>query len=206
MDTFDGSKPNLISSKTLKDIESNLDIPGITESNKVINGLGTFYENYILPNMFPLIVIFLLILYLTIKYIIKKDREEKDLNGEFNEDSENEIKKKKIKKQMIKIDTDDIIYNRHNPIIKREADLISDEYLLTDDNESSDNDSQNGNQDENQDENQNNNPNHHMDDGRQIIDPNDQIMDNSMMYGGGIDSRDVTYDLNKATDLVFGKI
>jgi len=206
MDTFDGSKPNLISNKTLKDIESNLDIPGITESNKVINGLGTFYENYILPNMFPLIVIFLLILYLTIKYIIKKDREEKDLNGKSDEDSEYEIKKKKIKKENMKMDIEDILYNRRQPIIKKEADLISDEYLLTDDNESSDNDSQNDSQIDNSDNVYDQPYNNMDDDGRQIIDSNDQIMDNNMLHGGGMESRDVTYDLNKATDIVFGKI
>src|SRR5277367_3420093 len=90
MDTFDGSRPDLISNKTIKDIEAKLDNSEGEEGNRVINGLGFFYSEYIAPNMFPIIVIFLLILYLTIKYILKKDREERE------EDEEEKKEKKAI--------------------------------------------------------------------------------------------------------------
>ena len=108
MDTFDGSKPNLISSKTIKELESKLDdLPVFNEGNKILNGLETFYEKYIIANMFPLIVITLLILYLIIKYILKKDRDEKE-----------DIK------HVIKTSTKD--YKKYDI-----SDMISDEYLLT---------------------------------------------------------------------------
>jgi large-conductance mechanosensitive channel len=145
--TFDGSKPNLISNKTIKDIESRLDIP-FNEENKVIIGIGSFYNNYILPNMFPIIVISLLALYLTIKYVLKKDREEKD--------EEDEIKyehNKKTKKLMLKTDIDELLKEKENYqkyINKNEkekhvnknksniSDLISDDYLLSDESIESD--------------------------------------------------------------------
>ena len=115
MDTFDGSKPNLISSKTIKELESKLnDLPVYNDSNKIFNGLETFYENYIMPNMFPLIVITLLILYLIIKYILKKDRDEK------------EDIKHVSKKNVINIHAKD--YKKYDI-----SDMISDEYLLTED-------------------------------------------------------------------------
>lgn len=138
MDTFDGSKPNLVNSKTIKDIESTLDnIPNTDEGNRVINGLGSFYTNYIAPNMFPLIVIALLILYLTIKYILKKDREERE-----EEEEEKEIKLKQIKKKIFKIDPDEhITMPKSNKKVEKEvdiSDMISDDYLLTNDNDTND--------------------------------------------------------------------
>ena len=89
MDTFDGSKPNLINGDVIRKLESELNIDMHDEGNKVLNGIGNFYTTYILPNMFPIIVICLLIIYLFIKYVIKKDRDEA---------MQNELKNKKKKK------------------------------------------------------------------------------------------------------------
>jgi large-conductance mechanosensitive channel len=135
MDTFDGSKPNLISSKVIKDIESKLDCPTSDDGNKVINGIGYFYHNYISPNMFPIIIISVLILYLTIKYVLKRDREEKE---EFSEKKKK--KKNKNKKNTAHNVTKTIVDNQldfgadgnNDPDI---SDIISDDYLLTDDND-----------------------------------------------------------------------
>lgn len=120
MDTFDGSVPNLVSSKTLKDIESRLDnsLTHTPSSNKVINGLGEFYSNYISPNLFPLIVIGLLVLYLTIKYIIKRDKEEKNMKDPDEE--------------FIIINKLPIKENKSKPPVKEASDLIPDEYLIND--------------------------------------------------------------------------
>lgn len=133
MNPFDGSKPNLIDNKTIRDIESRLALPYDDEGNRVLNGLGSFYNDYIVPNMFPLIVIFLLIIYLTIKYVLKKDREEKE-----EQDEEKERKRNRVKKKMLKVDPDDIIEKEE---AKRTiSDLISDDYLLTEDDSEDQND------------------------------------------------------------------
>jgi uncharacterized membrane protein len=79
--TFDGSKPNLISKKTIKDIESMLNLPDLYKNdNKLnVNNIGSFYDNYILPNLFPIIVIFILVIYLSIKYVLKNKKEAKKM-------------------------------------------------------------------------------------------------------------------------------
>jgi hypothetical protein len=185
MDTFDGSKPNLISSKTLKDIESKLDTQGIDEGNRVLNGLGSFYDNYISPNMFPLIVIMLLVIYLTIKYILKKDREERE-----DEEEEINIKRKQIKKQMVNVDPDEVLRDKNIKPVKKEeeiSDMISNDYLLTDD------DSDNNELDY-----------------REPI-QSDDMMDREMMgmnqhdMSAMLQNRDTVYDMDKVAALVFGK-
>jgi uncharacterized membrane protein len=138
-DTFDGSKPNLISGKTLRDIESTLNIPdNIDDSNKVLNGIGNFYNEYVVPNLFPLIVISLFIIYLTIRYILKRDREERD---EKEEDKEK--KRDRVKKHIIKVDLDDVTNKKKETYNDNQidiSDIISDDYLLTDDDDDQEND------------------------------------------------------------------
>lgn len=202
MDTFDGSKPNLISSKTLKDIEFKLDTQSPDEGNRVLNGLGSFYENYVSPNMFPIIVIVLLILYLTIKYILKKDREEKE-----EEEEEKSAKRERIKKKMVNVDPDEVLKNTGENIGKKKqkedvdiSDMISDDYLLTDD--------------DSMDENENNDK--HQQSGLSNLDPlqltqGDMMLDNNMLgmsqydVGEILQGRDTMYDMNKAAALIFGK-
>ena len=158
MNTFDDSKPDLISGKTLKDIETQLDTKGPDEGNRVLIGIGSLYENYILPNLFSLLVIILLAVYLTIKYILKKDREERELR----ENAEEAILKRiKNKNHMLNIDhnnkntivdiTNDNTIPKHNistsgdkPVsndnVLTIGDMISDDYLLTDDDDDDDDD------------------------------------------------------------------
>jgi len=155
MDSFDGSVPNLISKRTLEDIDSYLNIPYKDSENKVINGLGAFYNNYISPNLFPIIVITLLIIYLTIKYILKRDREEKELIEDEKEEKQeklNRVKNHVLKtnhgseskihqsiihpQQNIINDPKNSNNSPKNPKNVNEIDiseLISDEYLLTND-------------------------------------------------------------------------
>lgn len=127
MEPFNGNTPNLINNKILKDIELDLDVPFEEKSNNMINGIGSFYSNYVEPNLFPLIVITLLALYLTIKYIIKRDREENEVLN--TEDSEIEDIKPVIRKTKPIIVKPDI----HNIADESNiSDMISDDYLLTD--------------------------------------------------------------------------
>lgn len=121
MDTFDGSKPNLISSKTLDELEANLKN---TMSNKehmtITEGISSFYLNYIEPNLFPIIVVMLLCLYLTLKYMIKNIH-----NGKGNT-----FKNKQKLKQKINHVVSPSIYKKNENYDMSE--LISDDYLLTD--------------------------------------------------------------------------
>jgi hypothetical protein len=108
---FEGSLPNLISSKTLEEFESQYKVSKVEKNNKFVLGVGYFYSNYIIPNLFPLIIISFLIIYIFVKYVIKKDNKEKK--------HIKKIKPLMLKKQVID-DEIDI------------SDVISDDYLLTD--------------------------------------------------------------------------
>jgi hypothetical protein len=182
METFDGSNPNLISSKTIKDIESQLDLADRDDGNKVINGIGSFYNNYLSPNLFPIIVVSLLALYLTIKYILKKDREERE-----DDDLQSETRRHRTKKLMVKVDSNEILNKKSNININNKmkkpttldpvpdiSDLISDDYLLTDDDNLTDPDNIN----------------------------NMDVSDYEIMKK--IDNHDPDNDINKAAKLIFG--
>lgn len=204
-DTFDGSKPDLVSSRTIKEIEAKLDVPDNDEGNRIINGLGSFYANYIAPNMFPLIVIGLLILYLTIKYILKRDREERE-----EDEEENEVKNNCIKKQMVSVDPDKLLKN----IMENTNDIKN--------NNRNDNGNENNIENDNEDDNESENENRDRN-----IDISDMISDDYLLTNDDIDgennggnreikitqhdanvllqNRDSTYDIDNAALLVFGK-
>lgn len=136
--TFDGSVPDLVNSKILNDINAELNIQPIDE-NKIINGMGYVYTEFISPNLFPIIVVCLLFLYLAIKYTIKN----------CNNDNKAKHDKHRI------TDTQHIITHNHDipkvgnkqnnvvnePKIKKTilkdavggdlSDYISDDYLIT---------------------------------------------------------------------------
>lgn len=117
MDTFDGSKPNLINSKLLKDIESKLNIPNKNDETKIINGISFFYKNFIEPNMFFIIVILLFIFYLTIRYILKQDKDEKkNVSDEDtdSDDSDDNDDNDRIKKKMLKTDLTELLLTEKN--------------------------------------------------------------------------------------------
>lgn len=75
--TFMGSNPDLIHPRVIAELERELDVPTIDNRSSVGNTLYWFYDDIILPNMFPIIVILALIIYLVIRYIIKQDKDEK---------------------------------------------------------------------------------------------------------------------------------
>jgi hypothetical protein len=74
-DTFDNSQPNLISKRVLCDINNICSKPKL--ENKVMIGISSIYEEYISPNMFPIIMLIFFCIYLLIKYILKKDKDTK---------------------------------------------------------------------------------------------------------------------------------
>lgn len=127
--------PNLISEKAIKDIGNFYQIPDTdTGVQDVIHGMSYFYNQYVQPNLFPLLVILFLIIYLMIKYIIKQEKEEninnKNNKGDKGDKSDkngrsekNDDKKEKKSKKVI---LEDRVEK------KRISDMISDEYLLDD--------------------------------------------------------------------------
>ena len=119
MDTFDGSQPTLVSRKTLMDIEDRLNVP-FENDNRVINGLGAFYSEYVQPNMFPIIVVSILCIYLLIKYILKQDREEREAAGDAGDaghDGRNERegrKRRESKRSDVRQTPQDVEYVERN--------------------------------------------------------------------------------------------
>jgi hypothetical protein len=73
MDFFSGSKPNLISNQTLEKMEEMLK-PGPNDIKhvKMTDNLNSFYDNYILPNLFFFILFTILAMYLYYRYWSKK--------------------------------------------------------------------------------------------------------------------------------------
>jgi uncharacterized membrane protein len=117
-DTFDGSQPILVSYDTIRDIEDRLNVPFDGDENRVLDGLGHFYNEYVLPNMFPIIVISILFIYLLIKYILKQDREEREEQEKKDRDKEKARNRraKRIYRSMTSEDyPDEVEPPRHDP-------------------------------------------------------------------------------------------
>jgi hypothetical protein len=74
MDIFSKSKPDLINHKTIRQISKIFQTTGKQEPSWKDN-MGHFYIDYIRPNLFPLVVIFLVFIFLSIRYFLKRDRE-----------------------------------------------------------------------------------------------------------------------------------
>lgn len=79
---FSGSMPNLVSDKVIKKITK---IFKDAESVTVTNHLSNFYDNYIKPNLFALLMFVTLALFLTVKYFVKKYKDEHGLIEETDD-------------------------------------------------------------------------------------------------------------------------
>lgn len=126
-DTFEGTQPNLISKTTIKELEDTLGLNNNIDNERMLNGIGSFYDNYIAPNLFPIIVICLLILYLTIKYVIKRDKDEQNKKIRMARHKKQEVKQEVKQIEMIKNNTDDDNTSSTPDI----SNMISEDYLLT---------------------------------------------------------------------------
>ena len=114
MNTFHGIDPQLITNTTLNDLEASLNIEVPTQRNKIFNGLGNFYSNYIAPNLFSIIVIVAFATYLIINYVINKEKITKTVVVKH-------IKKEEEDEEEDEGDIDEDIISNY----------ISDDYLLT---------------------------------------------------------------------------
>jgi hypothetical protein len=73
---YSNSKPNLINSKTIKQIDKVFN--NIQKSEPTWNeNMKLFYKKYVSHNIFPILVLFLLVIYLTMRYVIKTNKIEK---------------------------------------------------------------------------------------------------------------------------------
>lgn len=71
-DFFSGSKPELVSNESVLNVEQMIKpIVNIEKNITPTESLTNFYENFIQPNIFFFIIIFLLALFLFYKYITK---------------------------------------------------------------------------------------------------------------------------------------
>ena len=87
-------KPNLVSDKTIRRLDKIFNkISPITTPWPAT--IGSFYEDYISPNLFGLIAIIIVILYLSMRYLIKQS------NIEKNKKSKTDLPEKQIKEQFI---------------------------------------------------------------------------------------------------------
>lgn len=71
MDFFTNSKPNLISNNILQDISNQFGNGSSIKDIKLHDGINKFYENYIQPNLFYIILLFIFLLFLYWKYELK---------------------------------------------------------------------------------------------------------------------------------------
>jgi len=76
MEYFSGTIPELISSKTIKNISKTLQTGGDISPPSWTENVVTFYQNYIQPNLFPIIVLIIISVYLFIMYVLKRDKDE----------------------------------------------------------------------------------------------------------------------------------
>ncbi len=71
-----GGGPNLISNNTINEIQGLINNKNIkTEEIKINDGVSNFYENYIQPNIFFIILAVLFLLFLYWKYETKNSEE-----------------------------------------------------------------------------------------------------------------------------------
>jgi len=213
--TFDGSQPILVSYETIKGIEDKLNVPFENDDNKVLNGIGNFYTEYVQPNMFPIIVVSILCVYLFIKYILKQDREDKEIVDKkaIAKEKARRRKAKQIYKaitgnnndnaEQVKHNTHTVRSNHTDPVKKTLEDpdianYISDDYLLTD----TDNDMSNADPDQVQ------NPDQDQNNYAPMVSSNPMMNDMIAMQQGEpqmMSSSNRENDIDAAAKLVFGK-
>lgn len=144
-DFFSESKPDLINKKILYNFEKMLKKPKITDQADWSN-LIYFYEEYIKPNIFFIIVIILLTLFLIYRYITKSNSTEnleqfsdlsisdysvkehqQDYLDKYNEDNDTYHINNNIDENELL--GNDLFINSDNITIKRNIDLLA-EYMF----------------------------------------------------------------------------
>jgi hypothetical protein len=117
---FSGSKPNLINSRALKNIEKILN--NTKNEIKPDNHLIKLYQKYIYPNLFGILVFIIFIVFIFIRYLIKQNNNPKNREIDIDEsDIETDID--------INIDNNDKLFDiNHEQNIKNN--IIGDVYPI----------------------------------------------------------------------------
>lgn len=84
MEFFSNSKPDLINKKTMRNIEKMLVIQNPVKELTVIDSFFSFYENYISPNIFVLILLIMFGMFLAYRYLAKQNKELEDFRPALN--------------------------------------------------------------------------------------------------------------------------
>jgi hypothetical protein len=87
---FSRTKPNLISSRTLKKIEKSLNVAD-NQSGGSFDFLNNFYKNYIEDNLFVVILISFFVIFLIYKYYNKQNNVEENFRPTMNPSADLEI-------------------------------------------------------------------------------------------------------------------
>lgn len=81
MDFFSGSTPNLISNKSIKNMENLIKVNNPIKETTLSETISSFYVTYIEPNIFVIIIIIVLILFLVFQYYTKEEfGDKKEIN------------------------------------------------------------------------------------------------------------------------------
>lgn len=73
---YSNSKPQLVSNKLLKQLGKTFKVTNV-EQTQWKDSMGNFYEDYVRPNLFAIIVFVLLAIFLAIKYALKTNDNKK---------------------------------------------------------------------------------------------------------------------------------
>lgn len=76
---YSNTKPQLVSNKILKQLGKTFKVTHV-EHTQWSDSMGNFYEDYVRPNLFAIIVFVILTLFLTIRYVLKADETKKKAN------------------------------------------------------------------------------------------------------------------------------
>lgn len=73
---YSKTKPKLVSDEILKNLGKTFKVATVKQTQWE-DSIGNFYEDYVRPNLFALIVFGLLIVFLTIRYVLKENNKKK---------------------------------------------------------------------------------------------------------------------------------
>jgi hypothetical protein len=73
---YSNTKPQLVSNKILEQLGKKFKTKNI-EQTQWTDSMGNFYEDYISPNLFAIIIFMIMILFLTIRYVLTAEQKKK---------------------------------------------------------------------------------------------------------------------------------
>lgn len=139
MDFFSGKQPDLISAQTMKELTKTLEPAGEQKVKFVhwTDGLSGFYEKFIEPNMFAIIVLIFVGIFLFVRYLMKKDRVKKEKFTNFNPSKK--LNKQKnygyyVANDVPVLQNDQLVtYHDKYPYVEEDTELIEEDEIINED-------------------------------------------------------------------------